>query len=228
MIVDKSTRRKRTIPLNNLENLRHERGLSMQDLGERIGKDASYINKLEKRRQNIMPDILALLAEALGVPANDILGESQPSVRLPSAFAQHSAEPSMIPIYGTAAGSHLQGAAQTIEGPIDRIEAPKALQNAKGLYGLYVVGHSMEPMFRHGSLLVVSTYKPPRVGDAVVIQEQKSETTPREATIGILDKVNTDKIVLTKLNPFTRIEINAKYVVAMHKVLDHGELLGVS
>lgn len=220
--------KKRPIPTNNLEQLRKARGLSMQDLGELIGKDASYINKLEKRSQGIPVEILQQLARALQVAISDIVDDepAQPLWRDPAAF--QPTERPMIPIYGTAAGSHLQGAQQQLEGPIDMVEAPRALEKAKGIYGIYVVGNSMEPMFRHGGFVAVSSYKPPRPGDAVVIQEQKAENAPREATIGILERQSGDKILLRKLNPPSTMEINARYVLTVHKVLDHGELLGVS
>jgi transcriptional regulator with XRE-family HTH domain len=223
--------KKRPIPLNNLAQLRDRRGWSMQKLGEMIGKDASYINKLEKYAQGIPVDVLQLLARALDVQITDIVVDEEAALRDPRinpSMHNIGAETTMIPIYGTAAGSHLQGAVQMLDGPIDQVEAPKALKNAKGIYGLYVVGHSMEPMFRHGGFLAVSTYKPPRPGDAVIAQEQKTENSPREATIGILERISADRILLKKLNPPTVIELNAKYVVSLHKVLDHGELLGVS
>lgn len=222
--------KKRPIPPNNLAQLRMERRLSMQELGEMIGKDASYINKLEKRAQGIPLDILQRLARALAVAISDIVDDESgaPSPQLTRQAAPYVpvGERRMIPIYGTAAGSHLQGAQQQLEGPIDMVEAPRALENARGLYGIYVVGHSMEPMFRQGALVIVNSHKPPRTGDAVVVQEQKSEASPSEVTIGILERQTPDKLVLRKLNPFSTIEVNSRYVTHVHKVLDHGELLG--
>lgn len=219
---------KAPIPENNLPQLRKAAGLSMQQLGELIGKDASYINKLEKQAMRITSDTLQKLARALNVSITDVLPDpAQPRAATPIQMASMHYEKPMIPIYGTAAGSLLEGALQHLEGPVDMIEAPRALENAKGLYGLYVVGTSMEPMYRHGDFIVVSPYKPPRKGDPVVVQERASENAPIKASIGIFDGLRDGKPQLRKLNPVSVIEIKSDRY-AVHKVLTHGELLGVS
>lgn len=226
--------KKRPIPQNRLEFLRKERKLSMQDLGEMIGKDASYINKLEKRAMAITVDTLQNLARALGVNMADIVpvDQSNPPLLMENYIPvglgwPAAAERVMIPVYGTAAGSLLEGAEQQLEGPIDQVEAPRALHNAKGLYGLYVVGTSMEPMYRHGDFIVVSPYRPPRKGDPVVIQEKSGENASVKASIGIFDGIREGKPQLRKLNPASVVEIKSR-VFEVHKVLTHGELLGVS
>ncbi|SMD18592.1 XRE family transcriptional regulator [Rhizobium sp. RU36D] len=218
---------KQIIPANNIEALRRSRKMSMDALGELIGTDASTINKIEKRKMRLSTERLLALAQVFGVSPGEIVVDlplaPQPTPLQPVAREDRA----MMPIMGVAAGSLMQGSFQISDGPVDYVELPKALEHARGIYGLYIDGTSMEPMFRHGSLCVVSEYKPPRVGDAVVIQERRSPVDPLRATIGILDHRNGEKVVLTKLNPAGKVEIPLKYVHAMHKVLDHGELLGV-
>ena len=217
--------RKNRLPLNNIERIRREQKLSMEALGARIGVDASTINKMEKGKISISHQRLVELAAALGVTPNDLLAEAHsPSVgtATPAPARQE------IPVMGAAAGSLLQGTLQMTEGPVDWISTPKALENARGLYGLYIDGNSMEPMFRHGSLCLVSEYKPPRIGDVVIVQEKKNEAGPIQASIGILEARNSTKIQLRKLNPNSVIDIDSKWITSIHKVLDYGEILGIS
>lgn len=231
---------KRPAPPNRLAELRMERAWTMQEVGEKIGKDATYIYKLETRKQRIPSDTLLKLADFFEVGIEEIMqpGSSArdpaatPSAtrsrRVTSAPQTDDLLQSKIPVYGTVAGSHIGGASQVLEGPIDYIDAPRALENAQGLYGLYVMGDSMDPMFPHGSVCLVSKFKPPKPGRGVVVEEQRAEHEPVQSTIGILDQQTADKVILRKLNPNSRIEIPVKFIKRIHKVLDLSEILGVA
>lgn len=223
---------KKDVPPNRIKELREAKGLTMQQLGEMIDADGSRINKIEKRVITISQDVGLKLAKALNVTMDDLysLSEVDAAVgKTPSrqAAPQQSYTDGQIPVMGSAAGSLLGGKFQIIGGPVDYIDRPPALQNARGIYALYIDGTSMEPMFRHGSICVVSEYKPPKLGDVVIVQEQKSSSAPVEASIGILESRSGDKVVLRKLSPEGRIEVPKSYVMAMHKVLDYAELLGL-
>lgn len=231
-------RPKSEVPPNRVKELREAQNLTMAELGELIGVEASRINKIEKRIIRIMPDRALALAKALGVTMDDLYsGDDGDSTHTPAQRARsqvteqrvaRGSEPTeQIPVMGSAAGSLIGGKFQIIGGPVDYIDRPPALQNARGIYALYIDGNSMEPMFRHGSICVVSEYKPPRVGDVVIVQEQKSPANPVEASIGILETRNGEKVVLRKLNPDGKIELPRQYITAMHKVLDYAELLGI-
>lgn len=218
---------KDTIPPNNIEAIRRAKKWSMERLGEEIGTDASTISKIEKSKIRAATERLLKIADVLGVTMDDLFSSNYVPVASTSPAPQVPESPP-IPVMGAAAGSLLTGTMQITEGPIDWIDRPKALENAKGIYGLYIDGVSMEPLFRHGSLVLVSEYKPARIGDAVVVQERRKENEPILASIGILEVRNGDKIVLKKLNPGGTVEISAKFVKEIHKVLDYGELLGLA
>ncbi|MCF1452270.1 XRE family transcriptional regulator [Agrobacterium vitis] len=239
---------KKPVPANNIRTLRTARGLSMEALGALIGTDASTINKLEKGKTRLDAERLKLIADALGISPDTILAaldiedsDMPPRLTREATLERSLAdltqaldsaktgatEPRKLPVIGTAAGSIAQGAFQLTAEPVDYIEMPRALENAKGVYALYVVGTSMEPMFRHGSICVVSEFRPPRIGDAVVIQEKKGQGARLEASIGILESQSNNKILLRKLNPSATVELKPDYVVSIHKVLDFNEILGV-
>ena len=57
-----------------LAKLRKTAGLSQQELGDRIGVAQPIISRFEKGQRKMYDDMLAMLAKALGVTPNDILG----------------------------------------------------------------------------------------------------------------------------------------------------------
>jgi len=207
---------------NNLKKFRLEKGWSLRTLGEAIGADPATIDKLEKGTMRLSDKYLVPLANALSVSASDLLANQN----IPQD--KQTAQPKvitnqMIPVMGVAAGSALQGAMQITNGPIDYREKPRSLEHAQGVYALYVSGQSMEPMFRHGSLIIVSQYIPARIGNAVVVQEIRDGST--YATIGILEPSSPSEIKLRKLNPSALITIPATQVSQVHKIFDYEELL---
>jgi transcriptional regulator with XRE-family HTH domain len=62
-----------------LRVLRRAKGLSLRALAERSGVSASFLSQLERARSNASVGSLARIAEALGVPASELLGEERPS-----------------------------------------------------------------------------------------------------------------------------------------------------
>lgn len=213
---------------NHINRLRTERGWSMAYLADLVGTDPSTINKLEKGKTKLTDNWLVRLARAFGIDPSGIISFTPaadepvlPLYELPSNATSRK----VIPIMGTAAGSLLQGAIQFSESTVvNYIDAPPMLENAVGIYGVYIDGDSMEPMFRHGSPILLTPFKPPKVGDAVVVQEKHGDTI--KGTVGILSGRNSDVVKLRKLNPNGIIEVPTKYLHAMHKVLDLSEILG--
>lgn len=56
-----------------LREVREMRGWSQSDLAEASGLHRTYVSLIERRRCNVSLDNLERLAEALGVPAADLL-----------------------------------------------------------------------------------------------------------------------------------------------------------
>lgn len=219
---------KTTIPPNNIRVLRQAKRLTMQQLADVIGVDASRINKIEKSQINVTQDKAIAIARALDVPLDELFRTAADEAKAGIGSETQGMPRDQIGILGIAAGSFDSGAVQITEGPVDYLPRPKALENARGIYGLYVSGASMQPMFRHGTIILANPYKPPKVGDAVVVQERFEETESIRASIGILDSQNGDIIKLMKLNPVGFIEIKRQYMLAMHKIVDYGELIGMT
>ena len=64
-----------------LRHLRRERGLTLDALGEKVGKAASYLSLIENGRREAKLSLIEALAGALDVSAADLLAAEPPSRR---------------------------------------------------------------------------------------------------------------------------------------------------
>lgn len=64
-----------------LRHLRKEAGLTLQELGEKVGRPAPYLSMLENGRREPKLSHITDLAAALGVDSGDLLREEAPSLR---------------------------------------------------------------------------------------------------------------------------------------------------
>jgi len=65
----------REVFASNLRALRAERGLSQEELAHQAGLDRTYISSLERCVYSPSIDVVAKLADVLGVRASDLLIE---------------------------------------------------------------------------------------------------------------------------------------------------------
>lgn len=141
------------------------------------------------------------------------------------AMPARSTMPLDVPVYGTAAGS-LDGAFQ-IDGVVDYVRRPPALVGATGLYAIYVIGQSMAPEHSPGDLRFVHPFRPARRGDTVIVQTRTHEGAPIQAYIKTLDHRTDTKLVVTQRNPEATMELDLRFVVAVHRVLTMNEMFGL-
>lgn len=177
---------------------------------------------------------VSALAEVLKVSEQWLLtGEDQPAAETAPTPQRGSAPAeragTTIPILGTAAGAVIS---ESFEGtslgePIGRIQLPPALEGTRGLYAVYVAGESMQPMHSPGDLRIIHPHKPALPGQSVVVQTRAWDADPGQAYIKIYERSTPDKVILRQLNPPATIEIPARHVTALHRVLTTAELFGV-
>lgn len=177
---------------------------------------------------------IAKIATELKTTSAWLLGEtndSQPQAAseitlAPVTLPDRQAMPADVPVYGTAAASHLNGAFQLEPGIVDFVRRPPALAGATDVYALYIEGTSMEPRYQQGDLVFIHPHRPPRAGDTVIVQ---MELAPHqiEASIGYLRRRTANHVVLGKLNPEAEVELKRERVRAIHRVLSVNELFGV-
>ena len=79
-----------------LRHLRRTRGLTLTELGERVGRAPSALSLLENGRREPKLSLIEQLASALSVPAADLLSRQPPSRRaqLEIALAEAQQDPS--------------------------------------------------------------------------------------------------------------------------------------
>lgn len=245
----------RKTPPNSLRAIRRARDLTLEQLGELIGTDASTVNKLEKGSMRLTDKWLLPLCKALDVSADQLLNvpDAAPGIIPPDqrditreqeiarqpglgdAFRPAPVSipvprdmPNDVPVLGTAAGSHLRGAFQLDEANIvDWVRRPPALAGAKTAYAIYVEGSSMAPEHNAGDLRFVHPGRPPRIGDTVIVQLRNGPHEPIEASIGHYRRKTATQLVIGKLNPEAEVQLKLDIVIDIHKVLTMNELFGV-
>lgn len=198
------------------------------------GKPDTVRNILRGATQDPKAAVLERVAAELDTTSDWLLGRTE-AVEIigkglrPAEVAVPARQqmPSDVPVFGTAAGSHLRGAFQLETGTtIDFVRRPPALTGAKDAYALYVEGSSMEPRYGPGDLVFVHPHRPARLGDAVIVQVAVSPG-QIEASIGFLRKRTAEHVVLGKLNPEAEVQLKREHVAAVHRVLTMNELFGV-
>ncbi|WP_279110816.1 helix-turn-helix domain-containing protein [Bartonella apis] len=212
--------------------------LSPEGASKKAGLDRGYLRLLFERNSLPKLDTLEKLADALQTTTNWL----QSGAGAPNALPQPRAIPNLldtpasspnhvmpldVPVLGVVAGNHVHGAFQMEAAIIDYVRRAPGLFGAKNVYALYVQGDSMAPMHKAGDLLFIHPDRPPRIGDSVVVQFKESEGDYSEAMVGILEKRTPKTISLQKLNPPAIVDIDARKVEFVHRVLTMGELFGV-
>lgn len=149
-----------------------------------------------------------------------------PGVQAPPAYIAADA-PRDVPIVGVSIG----GAHADFElnkGEIcDYARRPPTIANARHVFALYVAGTSMSRWREPGDLIFCDPARPARAGDRVVVEcvpERDGDGHP--AFLKELVARTATKIRLRQYNPEATIEIPLSRVVAVHRVIEWGELLG--
>lgn len=69
----------RTVVAKNLRRLRHDRGLSQEELADRASVDRTYVSSLEREQYAASIDMLAKLASALEVDPIEFFRRDDPT-----------------------------------------------------------------------------------------------------------------------------------------------------
>lgn len=220
------------------------KGLTLEGAAKLAKLDRGYFQKLFER-ENASPrgDTLTKIARVLDVSEAWLLTGRAPRPLTPTDTSQiinlnsgvapapnvpppHDM-PMDIDVMGTAAGSHGRGAFQLTGDYVDKVRRPPALYGATGVFALYVEGYSMVPQYNPGDLIYLNPHRPPKPGDAVVVQSQFNEHDGTEATVGIFMKQTERAIVIQKHNPPATVEITRNKATKLFRVYTVNELFGV-
>lgn len=212
-------------------------GRAAREVSEKAGLGQTAVRDiLSGRVQSPRLETIQALANELGRPigpvaptqgAAPVIGLSPSNARLAEVLPPRRMEmPKDVPVYGTAAGSGGDGAMMINAGDVvDWVRRPPGLVGKRGIYGLYVEGESMEPLFEHGDLIFVDESRKPKSGDRVVIVIANEDHD--EAYVKILSRVNNDEVVVRQFNPAAEIKFSRAQVRMIHRVLSTAEMMGV-
>lgn len=229
-----------------IKEWRKYRGLTQEQLADMIDMSNSNLSRIESGSVRYTSDSLELIAGALAVGVADLLSHS-PADALKSADATNSLRnernnaqkstqtgptipapstmPKDVPVYGTAQGGPV-GAFQMENGVIDYVRRPPGIADAKDVYALYIVGDSMAPRYQEGELVYVSSKRPVRPGDYVIVEFVNGDG-EQVAYCKQLVRRNASTLKLAQSNPEQSFDLDMDRVIRIHRVLTMNELMGV-
>lgn len=162
--------------------------LSLAEVSQKIGRNHAYLQQFLERGvprdlpEKIRPALAAILdieeaaLKATGAVDGNGYAPLQNGRMGGAAFHQSPIVPTVsemisgeraLPIYASAQGGPT-GMLVTPD-PIDWIPRPRPLQNVPKAFGVYIVGDSMEPAYKHGDMVFVHPSLPPLRGDDVLL-----------------------------------------------------------
>lgn len=203
-------------------------GKTQRGLAQALGVDPSAVTRLLKGERQLKAAEIEKVRQYLASRSTE--NEPKPGTDdlETQNFRYASTAPDMparfdLPVMGTGEGGE-EGVMLFNGEIVDRIGRPPFLANAVGAYAVYVVGSSMEPRYFPGELLYVHPGKPVTIGSFVLVQARpRADGEAPRALIARLEKRTGQKVILGKLNPARQIELQAKDIVSIHKIVGSGE-----
>lgn len=174
-------------------------GYSASGLAKRAGLDPTSFNKSKRINADGKPrwpstESVARILTATGATMSEFLS------LMDDEDIAARADSSVIPLIGFAqagAKGYFDEDGYPAGDAWDEVRFPDATTaNDQAVFALEVTGDSMEPLYRAGDVLVVSTAQAPRRGDRVVVRTEKGEVMAKE-----LIRQTAGKIELKSLNP---------------------------
>ena len=228
--------------MNRIRDARRTRKMTLEQLAAAVGVTPAQVSRWERDLSAISVDRLGKIAAALGVsaeillpPEDDLFAGNARPFRMEGASAARMKED--IPIYGTALGSPrmIDGEAveQTTLNTSDIVQyakRPVILDGRADAYGLYVQGHSMEPVHLAGDVCLVESKRPARIGDDVVVYlrpKDRSDDGERARAVLIKRLVRRTAVYveLEQFNPALRFHLPVGDILRMDRVLRLADLI---
>lgn len=210
-------------------------GLDQAEVARQLGIAASAVSQWEAGKTTPAKKHFPWLARLYKVEQAYLLDDGaaggapppEVSAPIPIDFPAERGMPRDVPIYGVAAANETDGSFNIEATIVDYGRRPPALTAARDVYGLFVASDSMEPVYRRGDLVYVRRRLPPRPGDDVIIQiAAVIDGDQPAAFIKRLVRRHADRVVVEQFNPPRELEFAADVVIALHRVLTLGEVLG--
>jgi len=211
---------------------------------------SSFFQDVRKGRRPRV-DNLEKVLEVIGLsPAQFWALDTPPTAPAATATALASATlsfrpldlPRDIPVMGSVEGGEIafpsNGHGVSVESIrieqgqiIDYFRRPPSLANRRDVYGLEMVGFSMQPRYYPGDPIFVDPRRAPQIGDSVVVQlvqDNGDDGQKFEASlIKTLVTRSASFVELEQYNPAERFRIDKNRISAIHRVIPLRELFGI-
>lgn len=140
-----------------------------------------------------------------------------------------------VPIYGTALGGVIQYDAVAVEQTnlaigevIQYITRPPVLKGRRDIYGVYVQGSSMAPRYQDGELVFVDPFRPPMIGDDVIVFLGEEDGTGGDQINCVLIKRIVKRtatfVRLEQFTPAATFDVPVEHIWQTHRVIPFSEL----
>lgn len=200
-----------------IRELRKMRGMSQQDLANKLDLNKVAISQYERGVRRPSIDIVSALCDIFNVSSDFLLGEDDMTIRIVNTDEIKKLDsPRRIPVLGRVA------AGIPIDAIEDIIDWEDIVENAPGEYfGLKIKGDSMMPRIVEGDVVIVHSQPDAESGDVVIVQINGDTATCKR-----LAKYDTG-ISLISFNPmyapinFTNEEIKNLPVTIIGKVVEN-------
>lgn len=205
------------------------------------GLNRGFFTNLKEKNISPRGDSIRKLLDFIGKTEADLRDpRTSNAVPVPMEGASMYRMPQDVPIHGTALGADrivediaIEQTQLNTGETIGYAKRPPILDGRADAYGIYVQGSSMSPVHEDGSLVLVETKRPPRVGDDVVIYlrargEQDMDDTDGRARCVLVKRLvrrSASYIELEQFSPALTFRIAANEISVIHRVLNMGDLL---
>lgn len=223
-----------------------------QDLRKGAEPKTSTLEKLLSAVDLSLTEFYALQSagklETRAAKASRLEAKSEPyrpaPIDLISSMRAGPGIPLDLPVFGTAEGAAepvgdngetilAQSMECTFDGAVEHRSRPPGLMGRRDVYGLYIVGDSMEPRTWSGELEIFDPVRPPSIGDFVAVYLRTARCEEGidhdgEATVRVLYKRllrrGMNFIELEQYNPPLIFRIPTTHVAKMHRAMRKDEL----
>lgn len=197
-----------------------ETGKSRLALAQVLGVDVSTISKMLRGKRRLQAHEIPLIEQFFGEPAPNVLPMRDATVFNGNLW------PRDIEVRGVSQGE-LRGSFSMGSGVVDHIRRPPGITSLRDVLAIYTPTDTMRPWRQPGEPVYITTAKPPRDGDHVVVElKPEGEGAVGACYLACLVGRTPSVIRLAQYHPSREFEFATDRVRAVYRVIEWAELMG--
>lgn len=156
--------------------LRKERKMTISELATQVDSDVGNISRLERDIQGFSPQLLSKIADALGVPVAELFSDApQPTQHQNMKIAPPDSH--RIPVISYVQAGVWTETSEIRECDGNWVYITTDLELGERAFAIELKGHSMEPEFVEGDVVLIDPDEHPHPGDFVVAKNGEEAAT---------------------------------------------------